>query len=199
MSLICSLGHLGEATPPTTPTTLHYRGVSFDVVNPHASLLLGYSDIETPAEIDGLLDDYFNRSTQSIAMPYDDHTGEKSASQHSLQTSSSNGRQRILYGDADSARRNIMGIPTQSSQQTVIHRPLDEDPVPQSSLQRPAVSRTSSDEEILRIRGRYTNMAFEHDVPERERRTYEGPFADFEGDRAVSPLDESKYLRANTR
>lgn len=90
------------------------RGVSFDVVNPHTSLLLGVSDIETPAEIDGLLDHYFDRSLPNM-QPYNDPTGEKSTSQYSLQTSASNGRQRILYDDADSARRNIMGIQGQES------------------------------------------------------------------------------------
>lgn len=89
------------------------------MVNPHKSLLLGVSDFETPAEIDGLLDDYFH-SRDSVAMAYNDPTGEKSASQHSLQTSSSNGRQRILYDDPESARRKIMGLQNSGSQQTVL-------------------------------------------------------------------------------
>jgi len=33
-------GHLSEPTPPTSPAILHYRGASFNLVNPHASLLL---------------------------------------------------------------------------------------------------------------------------------------------------------------
>lgn len=33
-------GHFYEHTPPTSPATLHYRGASFDLVNPHASLFL---------------------------------------------------------------------------------------------------------------------------------------------------------------
>jgi hypothetical protein len=35
------------ATPPATPATIHYRGASFDLVNPHASLQ--YHDIVTPS------------------------------------------------------------------------------------------------------------------------------------------------------
>lgn len=35
------------ATPPATPATYHYRGASFDLVNPHDSLLL--DDIITPS------------------------------------------------------------------------------------------------------------------------------------------------------
>ncbi|KAM0719867.1 hypothetical protein Q7P37_004002 [Cladosporium fusiforme] len=65
------------------PTKVHYRGASFDLVNPHASLLLSSSHIETPAEIDGLLDDYFE---DSDTMP------------------------RALYSNPDAARRNIMGL-----------------------------------------------------------------------------------------
>jgi hypothetical protein len=36
------------ATPPATPATIHYRGASFDLVNPHESLLL--HDIVTPSK-----------------------------------------------------------------------------------------------------------------------------------------------------
>jgi hypothetical protein len=35
------------ATPPTTPAIIHYRGTSFDLVNPHDSLL--FHDIVTPS------------------------------------------------------------------------------------------------------------------------------------------------------
>lgn len=107
-----SAGQYGEPTPPTSPATLHYKGASFDVVNPHESLILGSSEIETPAEIDGLLDDYFH-STYDLGtmIPYDDITGEMNTSQQSLPTAnSSNGRQRRVYDDADSARRAIMGL-----------------------------------------------------------------------------------------
>ena len=115
------LGHLTEPTPPTSPATLHYKGISFDVVNPHTSLLLGVSDIETPAEIDGLLDNYF--SDDFGMEPYGDESGEKSRSQQSFHTTGSNGRQRILYDDPDSARRNIMGLPGSRSDETIIASP----------------------------------------------------------------------------
>ena len=130
------LGHLTEPTPPTSPAspaTLHYKGISFDVVNPHTSLLLGVSDIETPAEIDGLLDNYFS---DDFGMdPYDDQAGEKSRSQQSFHTTGSNGRQRVLYDNPDSARRNIMGLPGSRSDDTIIVRPSqnphdDTPPVP---------------------------------------------------------------------
>ncbi|KAK5171180.1 uncharacterized protein LTR77_004324 [Saxophila tyrrhenica] len=125
-----AFGHLKDLTPSTSladPATLHYRGASFDVVNPHESLLLGHSDFETPAEIDGLLDDYFNRSSQSLEMAYNDKTGgEMSAYQQSLHTSSSGGRQRILYEDPESARRAVMRLPATSSRQTVFHNPRGE-------------------------------------------------------------------------
>lgn len=75
-------------------------------MNPHESLQLGPNQIETPAEIDGLLDDYFRDSNDLIMQPYDDLTGEMSSSQQSV---SSNGRQRILYADPQEARQGIMG------------------------------------------------------------------------------------------
>lgn len=101
-------GRTVEPTPPTSPTTLQYKGASFDVVNPHRSLLLGSSTFETPAEIDGLLDEYFDRSEHDMAS-YDHITGEISTpSQQSL--GSVGARQRTLYADPDSARRTILGI-----------------------------------------------------------------------------------------
>ncbi|KAL9092568.1 MAG: hypothetical protein Q9165_004372 [Trypethelium subeluteriae] len=45
-----------------TPTTLHFRGVSFDVVNPHNSLNL--HNIETPADRDADLSDYFETRSE---------------------------------------------------------------------------------------------------------------------------------------
>ncbi|KAK4555873.1 hypothetical protein LTR86_007093 [Recurvomyces mirabilis] len=100
-------GHLHEPTPPTSPATLHYKGASFELVNPRASLLLGKHDIETPAEIDGLLDDYFYASE----MPYNHLTGELSSPV--LDTSEDGSRRtRTLFTDASSARRTIMRIPS---------------------------------------------------------------------------------------
>ncbi|KAF2233853.1 hypothetical protein EV356DRAFT_189587 [Viridothelium virens] len=45
-----------------TPTTLHFRGVSFDVVNPHNSLNL--HNIETPADRDADISDYFETRSE---------------------------------------------------------------------------------------------------------------------------------------
>lgn len=42
-----SFATTAPATPPATPATIHYRGASFDLVNPHASL--PYRDIVTPS------------------------------------------------------------------------------------------------------------------------------------------------------
>jgi hypothetical protein len=42
-----SLSTTAPATPPATPATIHYRGASFDLVNPHDSLL--FHDIVTPS------------------------------------------------------------------------------------------------------------------------------------------------------
>lgn len=66
------------------------------MLNPHASLLLGPQDFETPAEIDGLLDDYFN--TPEMSDP-------------SLNHSDGSGRRgRQLFDTPDAARQKIMNI-----------------------------------------------------------------------------------------
>ncbi len=82
------------------------------MVNPHQSLLGSSNEIETPAEIDGLLNDYFHSEVDLTMASYDDITGELAASQSSLHTSSTStsARQRILYDDPTSARRTIMRI-----------------------------------------------------------------------------------------
>lgn len=43
-----SYASTAPATPPATPATIHYRGASFDLVNPHDSLVL--HDIVTPSK-----------------------------------------------------------------------------------------------------------------------------------------------------
>jgi hypothetical protein len=59
-------------------------------------------------------------------MPYDDVSGQKSASQYSLQTTSSNGRSAKMYPDPESARRGIMNLATAGSQQTIVLHPSDD-------------------------------------------------------------------------
>lgn len=104
-------GHpTSSETSYSTPATILYRGASFDVVNPHASLILGTRDLETPAEIDVLLDDYFDDRISD--MQYDSLTGEPS--QSSLRTPSE-GSRRILYDDPGSARRNILRVDEDSN------------------------------------------------------------------------------------
>ncbi|KAF2765464.1 hypothetical protein EJ03DRAFT_207682 [Teratosphaeria nubilosa] len=109
-----TFGHLSEPTPPTSPATLHYRGASFDLVNPHASLLLGTKEFETPAEIDGLLDNYFDISQDSLDMQYDPITGNSIEQRGSTPSSEDGSRRgRPLYSDLSIARTNIMRIPSQ--------------------------------------------------------------------------------------
>jgi hypothetical protein len=48
-------------TPPATPTVLHFRGSSFDLLNPHDSLRL--SDVQTPGELDNDLAAFFEART----------------------------------------------------------------------------------------------------------------------------------------
>ena len=96
---------MAQPSQSSSPATILYRVASFDVVHPHASLILGARDIETPAEIDGLLDDYFDQPVER--MQYDNLTGEPS--QISLRIPSESSR-RVLYDDPGSARRNILRV-----------------------------------------------------------------------------------------
>ncbi|KJX94605.1 hypothetical protein TI39_contig4173g00039 [Zymoseptoria brevis] len=68
-------------------------------------------DIETPGEIDGLLDDYYNEETESqrSSMSYNHLTGEPSQSSPRVPSENSKSL-RTLYDDADTARRNILGV-----------------------------------------------------------------------------------------
>lgn len=101
-----------------------YRGASFDLLNPHASLLLGTHSFETPAEIDGLLDDYFEDDDDDfLVMASDPGTGE--ATQQSLRSVSDTRQTNTLYEDMDTARRNILNIEDSTIQrnEAVIARP----------------------------------------------------------------------------
>ena len=85
------------------------------MVNPHASLLSGAADFETPAEIDGLLDDYFDLNRSSPSLPPAYYMGNMSdASQQQLGEpgESMSRRHRMLYDNPLSARKNILGLPT---------------------------------------------------------------------------------------
>ena len=58
---------------------------------------------------------------------HNDSSGERSVSQHSIRTTGSNGRQRVLYDDPDSARRNIMRL---QGGQTVVPGDGEESDIP---------------------------------------------------------------------
>lgn len=72
--------------------------------------MLGTHSIETPAEIDCLLDDYFEEHEDLIVMASNPDTGE--VMQQSLRSVSESKQTNTLYDDADTARRNILRIPT---------------------------------------------------------------------------------------
>ncbi|KAF2751573.1 hypothetical protein M011DRAFT_455550 [Sporormia fimetaria CBS 119925] len=74
-------------TPPATPAVLHYRGTSFDLINPHDSLLL--HDIETPS-----------RDRESA-----DYSPLRSSEDQLLLPEMA--PRRALYTDLDSAYSNI--------------------------------------------------------------------------------------------
>lgn len=100
-------GILSSPKSPSSQATIHLHGTSFDLVNPHASLLLAVPELETPAEIDHLLDDYFSQGNAETLLSMTDLPGERSLSASHVEGTPS---RRQLYEDADSARRGIMNV-----------------------------------------------------------------------------------------
>ncbi|CAO2658152.1 Nn.00g074120.m01.CDS01 [Neocucurbitaria sp. VM-36] len=84
-----SFATTAPVTPPATPATIHYRGASFDLVNPHDSLVL--HDIVTPSR------DF--DSSEFLPLR---------SSEEPLLLSSEMAPKRPLYGDISSARAGIM-------------------------------------------------------------------------------------------
>ncbi|KAF7446999.1 hypothetical protein Alg130_07460 [Pyrenophora tritici-repentis] len=94
------------ATPPATPATIHYRGASFDVVNPHDSLLL--HDIVTPSR-DFDSSDYLPLRTSEDAY-------------------SEMAPKRAVYGDFRAAHAGILRRPEDSPRQSNADLPLPPTP-----------------------------------------------------------------------
>jgi hypothetical protein len=92
-------------TPPATPATYHYRGASFDLVNPHDSLLL--HNIVTPSRDFGS-SEYL--SVHTYEEPFEDFTEVYSS--NALPLPLTNHKQmapkRALYGDLSAAHAGIM-------------------------------------------------------------------------------------------
>ncbi|KAH7086370.1 hypothetical protein FB567DRAFT_69298 [Paraphoma chrysanthemicola] len=112
-----SFAAAAPATPPATPATIHYRGTSFDLVNPHDSLL--FHDIVTPSK-------EFGSSEFLIA-----HISEDP-----LATSAEMAPKRALYGDLNAAHAGIMRRADDSFSTSNLDLPLPPTPA--------AVSPTSS-------------------------------------------------------
>ncbi|KAH7080058.1 hypothetical protein BKA63DRAFT_407037 [Paraphoma chrysanthemicola] len=112
-----SFAAAAPATPPATPATIHYRGASFDLLNPHESLL--FHDIVTPSK-------EFGSSEFLIA-----HISEDP-----LATSAEMAPKRALYGDLNAAHAGIMRRADDSFSTSNLDLPLPPTPA--------AVSPTSS-------------------------------------------------------
>lgn len=93
------------ASTSSSPAVVHYRGASFDLVNPHQSLQ--FSRIETPADVEVERTDYFHvKPSRSDSVLQDMATRMRKASDAA---SSANGdrRGRVLYADLPSAHHSI--------------------------------------------------------------------------------------------
>jgi hypothetical protein len=101
-------GCLNTSTSPSAPATVLYRGASFDVLNPHASLVPGSHNFETPAEIDGLLDSYFEVHDENTQDNMYDNTAAAGDSSPASSHVPSEGSRRVLYDNVKIAHRNIL-------------------------------------------------------------------------------------------
>ncbi|KAF2798942.1 hypothetical protein K505DRAFT_346220 [Melanomma pulvis-pyrius CBS 109.77] len=97
------------ATPPATPAVIHYRGTSFDLVNPHDSLL--FHDIVTPSrDLD---------STDYLLL-------------QSPEDSDVMAPKRSLYGDLNAAYSSITKRPEDSPSTSYLNLPLPPRPAAMS-------------------------------------------------------------------
>ncbi|KAF2476149.1 uncharacterized protein BDR25DRAFT_90994 [Lindgomyces ingoldianus] len=96
-------------TPPATPAILHYRGTSFDLVNPHESLLL--HDIETPTR-DTDSPDYFPLRSSEDPLMYSEMAAP-----------------RKLFSDLKSAHRGVTRRADESSGASDNNLPREPEPV----------------------------------------------------------------------
>lgn len=104
-----SITATAPATPPATPAVVHYRGASFDLVNPHQSL---YShNIETPADHDADFVDYFQvrPSNELLRGPDTVQQSMAGSDKDSLYLIDKMAPQRALFDDLPSAYQSIAG------------------------------------------------------------------------------------------
>ncbi|KAH6643157.1 hypothetical protein C7974DRAFT_118400 [Boeremia exigua] len=105
-----SFATTAPATPPATPATIHYRGASFDLVNPHESL--PYHDIVTPSR------DF----DSSELLPF-------RSSQESQSSFSDMAPKRPLYGDLNAAHAGIVRRADDMYTESMLDLPLPPTPV----------------------------------------------------------------------
>lgn len=104
-----SITTTAPATPPETPAVVHYRGASFDLVNPHQSLYL--HNIETPADRDADFVDYFQvrPSNELLRGPDTVQQSMAGSDKDSPYLTDKMAPQRALFDDLPSAYQSITG------------------------------------------------------------------------------------------
>ena len=104
-----SITATAPATPPETPAVVHYRGASFDLVNPHQSLYL--HNIETPADRDADFVDYFQvrPSNELLRGPDTVQQSMAGSDKDSPYLTDKMAPQRALFDDLPSAYQSITG------------------------------------------------------------------------------------------
>ncbi|KAF1831594.1 hypothetical protein BDW02DRAFT_43845 [Decorospora gaudefroyi] len=121
-----SFSTTAPATPPATPAIIHYRGASFDLVNPHDSLLL--HDIVTPSR-DFDSSDYL--PLRSSEEPFSEMAPK-----------------RAVYGDFHAAHAGILRRPEDSFDESNADLPLPPTPAAVSPNSPSYASPTYSPESV---------------------------------------------------
>ena len=114
------------ATPPLTPATIHYRGASFDLVNPHASLQ--YHDIVTPSRDLDSSDFLPLKSAQESQLSVSEVRAYFSITCRVILTPSQMAPKRPLYGDLSAAHAGIVRRAEDSFDSSILDLPLPPTP-----------------------------------------------------------------------
>lgn len=123
-----SLATIAPVTPPATPATIHYRGTSFDLVNPHASL--PYHDIVTPSrDFDSSELLTLRSSQESQSSLFEVRMFSHKRTCFALTQLQMAHNKRPLYGDLNAAHAGIMRRAEDACHSSMLDLPLPPTPV----------------------------------------------------------------------
>lgn len=121
-----SFASTAPVTPPATPATIHYRGASFDLVNPHDSLQ--FHDIVTPSRDLDSSELFPLQSAKNSQWTLSEVCGPYFALGDYVLTFKQMAPKRSLYSDLNAAHAGIMRRAEDSFSSSVLDLPLPPTP-----------------------------------------------------------------------